>query len=525
MKNLKLTIICAFVLGMMASCTYNFDDINTNPNKLIVGTIPAYCMFEPILYNSANQWLNRTWYYNDELIQFTAHTGGVTRKEHQYYLEDSRDWAGFWNFFAGYGNNVDHMHELAVAQGDKSLEAISLTFKVLFFSNMTDMFGSIPYVEAFQGRKGGTYTPVFNTQKEVYQLMFDDLEAANTIYATNPSFMKDSIDGMYGGDMTKWRKFNNSLYLRLLCRVSGRTEMNVGDKMTEILNNPTQYPIFSSNADNATVNFSGVGSYESNFGTTTESGFTSSGRKLTRQLISMTVITDPNTGSQTYVDPRLPIIGKINTNKTLNPDSIWIGTKSGCTDLEINTVDKGTSLLNYNVFCRKSAPYTYMDYAEVQFILAEAALKNFIPGGESVAKSYYEAGVKASMEKWSEQGAYCKTPTSITSDQVANFLESDLGSWDSATNKEKLIGDQKYLALFWIGMEAYHEYRRTGYPVLTIGEGTTYNDKILPTRFGYPSTTMSTNSKNAAAALLEMGGVNDMKTPVWWSKQAIQAGK
>ena len=55
-------------------------------------------------------------------------------------------------------------------------------------------------------------------------------------------------------------------------------------------------------------------------------------------------------------------------------------------------------------------------------------------------------------------------------------------------------------------MEAYHEYRRTGYPVLTIGEGTIYNDNILPTRFGYPNTTMSTNSDNASAALEDMGG-------------------
>jgi hypothetical protein len=95
-----------------------------------------------------------------------------------------------------------------------------------------------------------------------------------------------------------------------------------------------------------------------------------------------------------------------------------------------------------------------------------------------------------------------------------------------ATNKAEFLGNQKYLALFWIGMEAYHEYRRTGYPVLTIGEGTqTYNDGILPTRFGYPPTTMSTNSANAKDALTGMGGENNMKTPVWWSKQAIAEGK
>lgn len=526
MKKLKLIILFGSLLGMLNSCTTNFEEINTNPNRTLVGMIQASNMFEPILYNSANQWLNRTHYYNDELVQFTAFTGGVTRKEHLYYLEESRDWGGFWDHYATYGKNIDHMHELAIENGDKSLEAIALTFKVLFFSNMTDMFGSVPYEEAFTGRKlGGTLTPKFNTQKEVYQFLFADLEAANEIYATNPVFLNPTMDGMYGGNIAAWRKFNNSLYLRLLCRVSGRTEMGVGTKMTEILGNPSKYPVFSSNADNAVVHFTGSDPYISNFGTTSESEFTSSGRKLTRQLISMTVQTDQN-GNQVYVDPRLPIIGKKNNIASVNPTNIWIGTKSGCTDQERSTVDKGTSWLNYKVFCRKDAPATYMDYAEIQFIFAEAALNGLISGGTATAKSYYEAGVRASMEKWSEQGAYSETPTSISSKQIDTYLASPLGSWDLASNKAEFLGNQKFLALFWIGMEAYHEYRRTGYPVLTIGEGTqTYNEGILPTRFGYPPTTMSSNSANAKAALEAMGGANDMKTAVWWSKQAIAEGK
>jgi len=519
----KLMIICGIALGLLSSCTKDFKETNTNPNKTIVGMIQASNMFEPLLYNFANNWINDSWYYNNELVQFTAHTGGVTRREHQYFLEPSRDWKAFWDLYSNYGKNADHMHELAVAQGDKSLEAISLTFKALYFANMTDMFGSVPYEEAFSGRKvGGTLTPKYNTQKEVYQFLFADLEAANDLYATNPTFLHPAMDGMYNGNMTKWRKFNNSLYLRLLCRVSGRSEMNVGTKMTEIIGNPSKYPVFTSNDDNATVKYSGNDPYINTFGTTTESDFTQSGRKLTRQLIGMTVVTE--NGNQVYVDPRLPIIGKKNTVVADNPYNIWIGTKSGCTDLERATVDKGSSWLNYKIFCRKDATATIMDYAEIQFILAEAALKGYINGGSAAAKTYYEAGIRASMEKWSALGAFSATPTSITTAQVNTFLSSKLASWDLATNKEELIANQKYLALFWVGMEAYHEYRRTGYPVLTIGEGTTYNDNVFPTRFGYPPTSVSTNSANVAAALEQMGGENDMKTPVWWSKQAIQSG-
>ena len=520
MNTLKGKLITGWVLFLLAACTGDFEEINTNPNKTTVGQIKASGMFEPLLYNGANEWLNYTWFWNNELIQFTAFTGGTTRQEHRYSISDA-NWQSIWNTYARYANNALHMRDLSVDQKDRSLEAIALTLKVLYMANLTDMFGDIPYSEAFKAQTGGTTTPTFDSQKEVYEAMFHDLEEANAIYASNPVFIKPALDGMYVGSMDAWRKFNNSLYLRLLCRVSGRNEMNVGAKMTEILNNPGGYPVFTSNEDNATVTFSGIDPYRNEFANTNEGTFSNSGRKLTEQLIKMTVVTNL-VGDQVYQDPRLNIIGKKNTSTDTNPAGLWIGTVSGCTTEEQNTVDRGTSWLNASVFCRAEAPGWFMDYAEVQFILAEAALKGYIAGSESAAEQYYTNAVTASLEKWAAYGMYSETPVTITPEDIATFLASDLASWAGATNKEELIANQKHLALFWVGMEAYHEYRRTGYPELTIGAGTVYNDYILPTRFAYPNTTMATNGTNAQIALGRMGGENDMKTPVWWSKQAIE---
>lgn len=524
MKNYRIILTIGLISLLSFACTSEFEEINTNPNKTTVGQIQANGMFEPLLYNGANNWLYYTWFWNDELIQYTAFTGGTTRQEHRYFISDG-NWQSVWNFYARYANNALHMYDLSIDQNDRSLEAISLTLKVLFMSNLTDMFGDIPYSEAFTGRKlEGTLKPKFDSQKEVYEQMFAELDSANAIYASDPVFLKPALDGMYGGSMEKWRKFNNSLYLRLLCRVSGRTEMDAGTKIAEMLANPDSYPIFESNADNATVNFSGQDPYRNRFALTNEGDFTSSGRKLTEQLISMTVVEDLSE-NQVYQDPRLPIYGKKNPSADTNPDSIWIGTVAGCTEEEQSDANRGTSWLNQAVFCRPDAPAFFMDYAEVQFILAEAALKNLISGGESAAKTYYTNAVTASLQKWAEFGQYSEEPTSITATDITDFLASELASWDDALDKEELLGNQKFLALFWTGMEAYHEYRRTGYPVLTIGGGTVYNDYILPTRFAYPNTTMATNSDNANEALTRMGGDNNMKTPVWWSKQAIEQGK
>jgi len=524
MKKYIITIVSAFVLFIAFSCTENFEEINTNPNTTLVGMIKASGMFEPILYNTGLYWQEYTWFWNDELIQFTAFTGGTTRQEHRYFISDG-NWQTVWNMYARYANNIMHMYDLAVDQNDKALEAIAMTMKVLYMSNLSDIFGDIPYTEAFTARKPyGTIKPAFESQQEVYTLMLAELDSANKIYATDPIFEKPALDGMYGGDMVKWQKFNNSLYLRLLCRVSGRSEMAAGDKIEEIISNPEVYPVFTSNDDNATINYTGSDPYRSYFAITTEGEFTSSGRKLTEQLIKMTVLTD-GSGNQIYEDPRLAIIGKKNTSTETNPDNIWIGTVSGCPESIQSTVDRGTSWLNSAVFCRADGPAFLMDYAEIQFILAEASLKGLISGGETQAQTYYTNAVTASMEKWSPFGVYSLVPVSISSQDITEYLESELASWDAATNKEELIANQKYLALFWVGMEAYHEYRRTGYPELTIGEGTIYNNYILPTRFAYPTTTMATNSENAQAALERMGGENNMKLPVWWSKQAIEEGK
>lgn len=524
MKKYNIILTLGLISMLCFSCTSEFEDINTNPNKTTVGQIQANGMFEPLLYNGANNWLNYTWYWNNEICQFTAHTGGTTRQEHRYFISDGY-WQSVWNMYARYANNALHMSDLSIDQNDRSLEAIAVTLKVLYLSNLTDMFGDIPYSEAFTGRKlEGTLKPKFDSQKEVYEQMFAELEAANNIYAEEPIFLKPTLDGMYGGSMEKWRKFNNSLYLRLLCRVSGRDEMNTGTKMQEIMANPSTYPIFESNDDNATVNFSGQDPYRNTFAITDEGSFTSSGRKLTKQLIGMTVVENVS-GQQIFEDPRLAIFGKKNPSIETNPDNIWIGTIAGCTEEEQSAADRGSSWLNTSVFCRAEAPAYYMDYAEIQFILAEAAIKGLISGDETKAKEYYTAAVTASLEKWSEFGQYSEEPTSISADDISALLGSELASWDDASNKNELIGNQKFLALFWTGMETYHEYRRTGYPVLTIGNGTIFNDYIFPTRFAYPNTTMATNKDNAQVALTRMKGTNNMKTPVWWSKQAIEEDK
>lgn len=513
-----MALLALALMSVGTSCTHDFDETNKDPNNMVVGDLhDPWAMFEPLFYGEAKTYFTYyTWFWNDELAQYTVFSAGSTREEHRYKIGQS-NWNSFWNNLTTYGNNAQHMIDLAQAYNQPEAQAVATTLKVLYMSNLTDMFGDIPYREAFQARKSGNTTPVFEPQQQVYEEMLADLDSANSIYAQHTGVNQSlkSLDIMYGGDMNKWRKFNNSLMLRLLCRVSGRAEMNAGSRIQAMLDNQSHYPIIASNDDNATIEWTGVDPFRNYFAENNylESGFTSGAYHAAEELIKLTLYIDDK-GVQAYTDPRLPIW-------CVQAADGWIGGISGCTPAERAAQSSAPCKLNYPVLVRPQMPTYIMDYAEVEFILSEMAQRGLISGGEEAARAYYEAGVTASISKWAPMGSFSDRPVTVGQPEIDAYLASSLGSWDASSNKLELIGNQKYLALFWTGMEAYHEIRRTGYPVLTIGNGTDYNDYQYPQRFAYPQTTVANNRDHVQEALDRMGGANDMKTPVWWSKQAI----
>ena len=150
----KILIVAMLVMGLSA-CTDHFESANTNPNKMTVGDNSLECtsMYEPLLYGGANFFSYYSWFWNDELIQFTAFTGGTTRQEHRYFIADN-NWQAVWDTYSRYASNDVHMYNLAVAQKNEAMQAVALTLKVLFLENLTDMYGDIPYSEAFQIDKG-----------------------------------------------------------------------------------------------------------------------------------------------------------------------------------------------------------------------------------------------------------------------------------------------------------------------------------------------------------------------------------
>lgn len=497
-KTISYTIISVLCLASL-SCTRGFTEYNTNHNQPEYGEITPINMMQALLLKVSDQMIYRTWQLNGELIQYTV-SGTSTNSYHRYVIPNTVT-AGTWSSFAQIAANADEMERLAIKCEDDNLQAVAKTIKDLFLSNLSDCFGDIPYDEAFGNINGlGINQAKFDTQRHVYESLLEDLEAANSLYNTSEN-IDSTKDLLYRGDIRKWQKLTNSLHLRLLLRLSNRNDvMGVGAKIRAIVTNPTKYPVFESNDDNATFFFDNVEPFVNYFGSSTASSI-ASGRKVCKSICDLMAPAG---------DPRISVYFKQNGER-------WEGRESGMPIDETDT--SGTAIINRDNLADYASPYSIMKYDELLFIKCEATKYGWLDGGDPVAKKLYEDAITASILYWNSIDV---KHTVITDRTISNFLAKV--PYDGSL---KQILDQKYVALFWCGYEAYHEYRRTGFPDLPIGTATS-NDHILPTRFQYPTNTANVNIANYQAEVERMRtvyfGEDNMKTPVWWSKKAIEFG-
>lgn len=557
MKAIKLFIASALILAATVSCTKDFEKINTNPNKVTMGQISASNCLEPILYGIPRFGQNYSWYYCHEISGMTACTGSGTRQEHRYNIT-SKEFTNAWDNYARRGFDAYHMTELAVQEGDEFLQAVGIFIKAYCMSCLTTLFGDIPYKEAYMGSVN--LSPAFETQEEAYKCVIEDIDAAVAILATKPKLANENLDALYGGNAGKWIKFANSLRMRALLYLASIDE-SYWSEIQKMVDDPVKYPVFESNADNATIFPKDVDPYKSYFGNgtpTDKSDFQM--RRFTELAVSMLVKTD-ETFFALEKDPRLEVWAQ------KNKDNRWEGTIGGSSTDESGIAEnRKLTYQNFKTMCRADQPMEMMDYSEILFIEAEGVLKGKLNVSGKSAKELYEAAVRADIEKWAPMVIYNDMPKEIKPSDIDAFLTSSLGSWDIAEantakgqeldalekelynlvqgtsedndaitakraeikakkaelngryrSVEDLLLSQKWLSLFYVDFQQFNEWRRSEYPRIVIGNGTTYNNFEYPTRFCYQQYTVSTNNANVSKALDRMGGKNDMHTTLDWS--------
>jgi hypothetical protein len=476
---------------VLSGCTDDFENINTNPN--LPETVTPDLLLSGVERDVINSLMSEAWGIGNIVIQQTA--------KNQFVNEDRYLWGelnGIWN--AVYDNMRDVNAIVTLSEEgaeNNNYRGVALVLRSWMFSLATDCYGDIPYSEAIQAKSGGVYYPKYDEQEQIYTGILNDLSEANQLLDGALNVKGDII---FGGDVQKWRKLANSLRLRYLMRISDRKD--VSSEMTSIVDNPAANPIFESNSDNAVYTYLANSPdqfplFSSRIGSFNE--FRAS-KTMMDKLVGMN-------------DNRYRVFFRPTpeTEATANPsDDVYVGIPNGMADQEALEYNGGPQFQSRigNFFYehsntdygRKVAKGVLMTYSELQFILAEAREKGLITS--STAETYYAQGISASFS------FYELTPS------ADYFTQPSVAYTGSLEDKLGKIGTQKWIALYYQGLEAWFDWRRTNYPALLPSVDNQNDDKI-PVRFIYPIIEQSLNTSSRAEAVARQGA-DDINTHVWW---------
>lgn len=483
MKKIKYIYILTLGLSVIgSSCKKDFQEINTNPNTL--DRVVPKSLLAPALAGVVNANMSRSQRVNNELMQVTVNMGDTEGKIFRYEVRTAEaDY--LWNEWYTELTNFKDIYRGGEETLNPSYQAVSLICQAWVYSMLTDTYGDVPFSESNMAKEGN-FTPKFDQQKDIYPQLFTMLEEANEfLKAANATgnAIASASDPVYGGNREKWRKFGNSLYLRLLLRVSAKTELDAVSKIKEIVDTKaSNYPIMGSNDDSAVLRWTGSAPYVSPFATWRDGDWY--GPKL----------------SSFFVD---------NLNERSDPRiqkwaSLYQGDYEGIpSGYPVGQAPEGKSAFPVALMTEPLLG-NIMNYSELQFILAEAAVKGWITA--KTPQTYYETGATSGITFWG------LTPP-------PNYFTFEKVKWDdnyTLEEKMELIHIQKYFSLFFTGMEQWFEYRRTGHPTLPKGPGLG-NGGVMPARLMYPVYVQAANGQSYRDAVA-IQGPDNINTLVWWQR-------
>jgi len=488
MKNMiKYAVAGVMLCSLLAinSCT-DFEEINTNPNRVSFGNITATKLLQNIIYDGVWQIHYNSWRINGDLAQYSMRTSNTYELVGNFEVRAATP-LSIWRGLYRWASAADHMYHVAQGQDDVNCQAIALTLKVFYSENITAIFGDVPYSEAFQWADEVFY-PTFDNQSDIYIKMLAELDDANFLYNHGRSLDFPTRDLLFGGDTRKWQRFTNSLRLRLLMRISKCWEIDAPAEIAFMLSNPTLYPIFTNNAEGAILRYTGDAPFYNQFGPSGTYDPMSTNSRLCKTFTDIL---------NSCSDPRLPFYATLRSGG-------YEGLLAGQT---FNYIEANLSWATYHAasLSTNSSPSTLLSYAEVLFIRAEAALRGWT---SEDPRNLYEAAVTAAVRQYVGENAIL----------TAMLADSSPAGYKGTLQQ---IMEQKYVAQYLVGYEAWCDYRRTGWPVMTIGPAMTNFDSFgiptPPTRLTYPVVTQTTNYENYKIAVDRMGGTNNMLTKVWWA--------
>ena len=502
--NYSLPVLLMFCV---ASCDKGLADLNKNTTNPIA-IDPVFQLNNAVVNTSFPA---TSMFYEIGIVQqiITPNSGVLTGAN---YNQDNRDntqvlWQGFYrNVIRNTRDVIDHTK----ATPDRAnLTNMARILQAYAFMVLTDSYGDIPYSEGGLGYIGQVFLPRYDAQQDIYPKIIQELTEASG--ALNAAGKTEAGDVLYGGNIAQWKKFGFSLLLRAGMRLSKADAAKAQSTVQAALAGG----VILVNADNAFMRHNN--DYTHPIGNTLNS--TESANFYLAEPFANYL---KNTN-----DPRLTSIAIRYVGATSGPGQTvaigstdparQVGMPLGYDNGTIAAVATSKGLASFYDFsqvdrrriAKLTAPAFFVTAAQTQLLLAEAVQRGWINTG--TAKGYYDAGVKAHMEQLASFDAAAAVPASA----IQPYL--DANPFATATALAQ-INTQYWIASFLNGPEAFANFRRSGFPVLTPNP---YPGKAITgafiRRLTYPNSEISVNSVNLQAAISKQGADN-LDTRVWWDK-------
>jgi hypothetical protein len=363
-----------------------------------------------------------------------------------------------------------------LTEGERQNKLASVeVLRTLTYYQLLTIFGSIPYTEALNPE---ITQPVYDDAETIYLALMDSLNTAISSFdPASPGF--GTADIYYGGSdapIENWISFANSLKMRLAITIADVNPQVAGQAIVEAAPNA-----ISSNAQNAMIPFT-------------------SAPPTTNPVWESLVQSDRDD----YI-PAAPFVDRMNALNDPRRPIIYTQLQGQYVGGIYGEVNDYPQFSHFSELIEQpDRPGMIMGYSEVEFILAEAAARGFIPGGAAEAALHYNAAIRADMEFWgvpdAEITAYLAQPGVAYATAGGTFQER--------------IGVQKWFALHLQGLQAWTEYRRLDYPVLAAPPAAAID--IVPTRYTYPIDEQNFNVNNYQQAVQMLGGPDELTTLLFW---------
>jgi hypothetical protein len=501
MKKYILIVAAFFTVGI-SGCKKDYLSQEINPNTPSV-TTPQLTLSAAL--NSAAAIIINDYAYAGVWAGYWTTSGNYVPNTtiNEFQLTNTSLNASWGDWYTDL-TNLNNLQKLAAA--DPSLgnyQAIAMIMKAYGFSHLVDDYNDVPYSQAFQ--PSTILFPAYDKGSDIYHDLGKQLDAAIAlINKSTAAAIPGTDDIVFKGNMAGWKKFANSLKLRLAIRVSSKAPADA--LVTDLGSTASEGYLDGTLEARANPGYSNTAGkqnpFYANYGqdpTGNEASNSVYYRANNFAITTLTSFNDPRLGTEYY--KTLPVGAPAGAAPSVYHGNIFGDTKT------TNLTNSNNSGIGPGLGQSPTQDAILFSGAESLFLQSEAALFNYIPGGPAVAQADYEAGITASFI---DQG--------LTSAQAVTYYGQAIANvgWAASTNQQQAIITQKWIALNgYFNFEAWNEYRRTGFPAHPFSiDPAAVSSTAYPSRVLYPLSELNTNPTN----LGKEGTIDIFASKIFWAK-------